>query len=125
MKEEKTMTINQTLDEVQSLLLLVLTNFFNGKMPFEVAFASTAMANAYIDSFKGDKSSTFVTEKFESDQEDLPIILPTDEVIQLQKDNLEKLQRSLIGETDARDEWLFWDDQYIPDSHDHHGQNLI
>ena len=124
MKDEKTMTINQTLDEVQSLLLLVLNNFFNGKMPYEVAFAITAMANAYIESFKGDNSAKFVTQKFESDQEYLPVIFPTDDVIQLQKDNLEKLQRSLIGENDARDEWLFWDDQYIPDSHDHHGQDL-
>lgn len=125
MKEEKTMAINQTLDEVQSLLLLVLNNFFNGKMPFEVAFAATAMANAYIESFKGDKSAKFVAQKFESDHEYLPIILPSDEVMQLQIDNLKKLQKSLLGQDEARDEWLFWDDQYEPDSHDQHGQNLI
>ena len=122
MKEEKTMTINQTLDEVQSLLLLVLNNFFNGKMPYEVAFAITAMANAYIESFKGDNSAKFVTQKFESDQEYLPVIFPTDDVMQLQIDNLKKLQKSLISENEARDEWLFWDDQYGPGPHDQPGQ---
>jgi hypothetical protein len=125
MKEEKTMAINQTLNEVQSLLLLVINNYFNGKMPFEVAFAATAMANAYIDSFKGDKSSKFVTQKFEDDQDYLPIILPTDDVIQLQIDNLIGLQKSLKDEDGTRDKWLFWDDQYGPDSHGQQGQNLI
>lgn len=125
MKEEKNMSINQTLNEVQSLLLLVSNNFFDGKMPFEVAFAATAMANVYIESFKGDKSSKFVTQKFEGDQEYLPIILPTDDVIQLQRDNLQKLQNSLLIEDEVRDEWLFWEDQYRPDSHGQHDQGLV
>jgi hypothetical protein len=69
----------------------------------------------YIEAAKGGEESETVINAFESDEEYLPVIYPTDDVIQLQIDKLKKLQKHLRVEDEVRSEWLFWNDQFEPD----------
>lgn len=102
--------MGDTIEEIHSLLDVVIDRFFYGEMSFEVAFGAVFLAKIYTESLMGYENSADIIEKYEEAPELLPTILPFDDVIQSQIDNLTKLQASLREHDEIRSDWKFWAD---------------